>query len=357
MLRRRMHGGDAGRIGRVPVLVIGALVPVLLLGGVAFAGYRYERAQALRILPGVRIAGVNVGDMTTEQARAALAGVESSILDRHVAVRVGKRSYDVTPREMGSSVDLDAAVQSAVGLSTGYSWPSRVFHRVANRPIGAEIALVTTHDRDAVARFVESIQDEVSVAARNASREFVDGRLVVEHAKVGRELRRKGATARVLAAIRDGWKLVTLKVERTEPEVTEDDFGKLIVVRVSENRLYLFDGFDLEKSYPVATGQLGKYDTPQGHWQIINKRINPTWVNPATDTWGKDEPDFIPPGPDNPLGTRALDLDAPGIRIHGTPAGYSIGSYASHGCIRMHIPQAEELFGLVGVGTPVIIAW
>jgi L,D-transpeptidase ErfK/SrfK len=90
---------------------------------------------------------------------------------------------------------------------------------------------------------------------------------------------------------------------------------------------------------------------------IVNKRINPTWVNPAKDTWGAGEPDFIPPGPDNPLGTRAMDLSAPGIRIHGTPADYSIGHYASHGCIRMHIWEAEDLFNRVQVGTPVIIAW
>jgi L,D-transpeptidase ErfK/SrfK len=80
-------------------------------------------------------------------------------------------------------------------------------------------------------------------------------------------------------------------------------------------------------------------------------------VNPARDTWGKDEPAMIPPGPDNPLGTRALDLSAPGIRIHGTPDDASIGHYASHGCIRMHIPDSEDLFGRVQVGTTVIIAW
>jgi lipoprotein-anchoring transpeptidase ErfK/SrfK len=139
--------------------------------------------------------------------------------------------------------------------------------------------------------------------------------------------------------------------------VADNKLGETIIIRISQNKLYLYDGLKLKKTYRVATGQLGQYPTPMGHWEIINKRINPTWVNPAKDTWGRNEPDIIPPGPDNPLGTRALDLNAPGIRIHGTPADYSIGTYASHGCIRMHIPQSEELFGLVGVGTPVIIVW
>ncbi|HEV2905802.1 MAG TPA: L,D-transpeptidase, partial [Actinomycetota bacterium] len=72
---------------------------------------------------------------------------------------------------------------------------------------------------------------------------------------------------------------------------------------------------------------------------------------------GASLPDMIPGGPSNPLGTRALYLDAPGIRIHGTSASYSIGSYASHGCIRMHIPDVEQLFEIVEVDTPVLVFW
>jgi lipoprotein-anchoring transpeptidase ErfK/SrfK len=158
----------------------------------------------------------------------------------------------------------------------------------------------------------------------------------------------------MLRALRGGRSDVELRTVAVKPSVTEDDLGFTIVVRTSTNRLYLYDGFDLRKSYVVATGQ-PQYPTPLGHFEIINKRINPTWINPALDTWGKDEPAMIPPGPDNPLGTRALDLDAPGIRIHGTPDDASIGLHASHGCIRMHIPDSEDLFGRVPVGTRVII--
>jgi lipoprotein-anchoring transpeptidase ErfK/SrfK len=60
---------------------------------------------------------------------------------------------------------------------------------------------------------------------------------------------------------------------------------------------------------------------------------------------------MIPGGPSNPLGTRALYLDAPGIRIHGTSASYSIGSYASHGCVRMFMGDVEELYEIVPIGT------
>ncbi|MFI5053916.1 MAG: L,D-transpeptidase, partial [Acidimicrobiia bacterium] len=107
-------------------------------------------------------------------------------------------------------------------------------------------------------------------------------------------------------------------------------------------------------TYPVATAMPG-YVTPPGHWKIINKVENPTWYNPAPTTWGAGMPASIPPGYGNPLGTRALYLNAPGIRIHGTYETSSIGTHASHGCIRMLIPDVEQLYPLVPIGSNVII--
>jgi hypothetical protein len=106
----------------------------------------------------------------------------------------------------------------------------------------------------------------------------------------------------------------------------------------------------------VATGSR-RYATPKGTFKIVNKRFRPTWVNPAkySGGWGAGLPAKIGPGPGNPLGTRALDLNVGGIRIHGTSNAASIGYNVSHGCIRMHMPEVEELFELVGVGTPVVI--
>lgn len=127
-----------------------------------------------------------------------------------------------------------------------------------------------------------------------------------------------------------------------------------VVLKLSERRIYLYKRGQLFKTYPVAIGQEARFPTPMGHYEIISKRKNPTWYNPHMP-WSADMPEKIPPGPGNPLGTRALNLNAPGIRIHGTYSSGSIGSAASHGCIRMYIHDAEELFDLVSVGTPVDI--
>src|ERR671937_248869 len=87
--------------------------------------------------------------------------------------------------------------------------------------------------------------------------------------------------------------------------------------------------------------------------QIVVRGGTPWW-SPPNSSWAKGSKP-IPPGPGNPLGTRWMGLSASGVGIHGTPDDASIGYSASHGCIRMHIPDAEWLFHHVQIGTPVVI--
>jgi lipoprotein-anchoring transpeptidase ErfK/SrfK len=80
----------------------------------------------------------------------------------------------------------------------------------------------------------------------------------------------------------------------------------------------------------------------------------PTWINPDPTGWGASMPAMIPPGPGNPLGVRAINWTAPGIRFHGTSATSSIGTAASHGCVRMYNEDVIELYDVVKVGTPIV---
>src|SRR5438034_11565089 len=112
----------------IPVLLVMSGVLVLVLAGAAYAGYRYDRATATRILPGVRIGGVDVGGMTRDQALRALQGPASRILDRSIVVRVGSRTWDTTPRALGVAVDVGAALDDAASVNASYRWPARVWH-------------------------------------------------------------------------------------------------------------------------------------------------------------------------------------------------------------------------------------
>jgi lipoprotein-anchoring transpeptidase ErfK/SrfK len=356
-VKRRKHASRRTGLTRVTILLTLAAVLVALFAGASYAGYRYDRARAARILPGVRIAGIDVSGMTRSQAEQAISGKVGSILARPIEVKVADRVWELSAAVLGAHVDVQAALDQALAVSDGFDWPARLYHRVLDKPVERSIELSVSYDDAPVASFVRLVADEVVRTPRDAYLDFVDGKLVKQHSREGHRLKVKPATAALQAAVRGTDTSVKLPLKGVHPAVAEKALGKTIIIRISQNKLYLYDGLKLETSYSVATGQLGIYPTPMGHWTIINKRVNPTWYNPAKDTWGKDEPDFIPPGPDNPLGTRALDLDAPGIRIHGTPADYSIGSYASHGCIRMHIPDSEDLFGRVEIGTAVIIVW
>jgi lipoprotein-anchoring transpeptidase ErfK/SrfK len=250
--------------------------------------------------------------------------------------------------------DVEGAVDQAFALADHMSFTSRVYHRLRNVSVDASLDLPFVEDRGGVKAFVQQAFDELSVPAVNAQFALVDDELVTRRSHSGQELAMHAATDRILHALSDRADTVSVPVKTLDPKVTTASLGPSVVVDLSENHLFLYDGLHVVKEYPVATAAPG-YSTPVGNWEIVNKQENPTWYNPAIDTWGADLPPVIAPGPGNPLGTRALYLNAPGIRIHGTYSSSSIGTYASHGCIRMFISDSEDLYGRVPTGTRVII--
>ncbi|HEX2090176.1 MAG TPA: L,D-transpeptidase family protein [Actinomycetota bacterium] len=337
-------------------LAIGLALVLLSTGCAAFAGYRYEKARSGLLLPGVFVSGIDIGGMTRAEAERVLAPRLSSVLDRKLRIRAGGVKWVRTARQLGVRASVDRALDRAIGMSNRLGWTSRLFHRLLDRPVGEEFDMAVSLKDSAVEGFVNNAAERVFKRPTNAFLDVQDGQVVKRGSAPGRELLTGPARKAILRALEGGRSSVKLRFREIAPAVTEANLGDTIIVRLSENRLYLYDGLKLARTYRVATGS-PEFPTPQGRFSVINKRINPTWVNPAKDTWGKDLPDRIPPGPDNPLGTRSLDLSAPGIRIHGTPSSGSIGQYASHGCIRMFISDSEALFPLIEIGTPVIIAW
>jgi lipoprotein-anchoring transpeptidase ErfK/SrfK len=349
------QGRHTRKLGRAwSVGLIAGAVVIVLGAGTAVGAYQYDRASSGRILPGVRIDGIDVSGMTRDQAvRAATARADTS-LSSDLVVSAAGYSWHITPGALGTRADIQGAVDRAFAVAQRMSFLSRVFHRVAHKPVPTFVPLGYAMDRTKVQAFVRQAYDEVVKPAVDADIELVDGDLHFQKPKHGEELKANAAVARILSALANRITSVQVPVKPVQPKVTAATLGKTVVVDLSENELYLYDGFKVEKKYPVATAAPG-YTTPVGTWSVVNKVENPGWYNPAPHGWGAGEPLYIPPGYGNPLGTRALYLSAPGIRIHGTYASYSIGTYASHGCIRMYISDSEELFPLVPVDTKVII--
>ena len=137
-----------------------------------------------------------------------------------------------------------------------------------------------------------------------------------------------------------------------------------VILNIATKRLFYYpkpaDG-ELQQvlTYPIGIGRVG-WETPLGETTVVAKAKNPTWWVPASvrrehAEMGDPLPSIVPPGPDNPLGTRVLKLDMPGYLIHGTNQPYGVGMRVSHGCVRLYPENIEFLYTLVDIGEPVTI--
>lgn len=353
-MARGTHAPPRQRHRAIAVVAIVAGVLVLAAGGAAYAAYRYEEARADRILPGVSIAGVDVGGMTKAEAVASVRQAAADALQQQIELQAGQRSWSVTLGELGQRSNAVGAVNRALALNDSMGTFTRFWHRFNDDPVGQEVELsFQGHTRvDAV---LARVARDVRVKPVNADITYDDGRLRFVRPKPGKELDLQEARASLRSAMEAGETSVQVPVRDVQPKVTERSMPRTIVVRVDENKLYLYDGFDVLRTWSVATAMPG-WTTPRGDWNLYRKAVNPTWYNPALDSWGANLPAVVPGGPTAPMGTRALYITAPGlIRIHGTPADDSIGTYASHGCVRMHNNEIEQLYPMVDLGTRVII--
>ena len=330
-------------------LVLGAL---LLSGGLGYAAYRYDAANSRTLLPGITIGGVDVGEMSRADAMATLSDEARERLRRDIQIQAGRRTWSVSGAELGTIPVIEPVIDRALEAGAGYSWPERVFRRVFNSGVSYSADLRFRPDMARIRTYMESVAEQISTEPTNAQVDYEDGEVVLRKPEAGWNLPVKDALRALRRGLAGGSATVRLPVQRLAPEVTREDLGKTIVVDLSDLELTLYEGLKVDRTYPVAAGS-PSYPTPLGEWEVVDKAENPTWTNPAPDGWGKDLPLTIPGGPSNPLGTRALYLNAPGIRIHGTPASYSIGSYASHGCVRMLMEDVEELYEIVPIGTTV----
>jgi lipoprotein-anchoring transpeptidase ErfK/SrfK len=281
---------------------------------------------------GVTIGGVAVGDLTADDA---IAEVNAAFAEPLVLL-VPRHRLAVTPRRLGAVAVVRPAVARALTAPAGTALNLRV---KLNRPRTASyLALVAR-------RFDHEPAD---------AKLFLRGtRPLVSEERTGRVLRRERAMASMFTALAANARApVRLEFRVLKPAVSRSSIGPVIVIRRGSNRLYLYKGMRFERVFGVATGQ-SVYPTPVGRWSIVVKWRNPWWYPPNSD-WAKGEKP-VPPGPGNPLGTRWMGLSASGVGIHGTPDDASIGYSASHGCIRMHISDAEWLFNHVNIGTTVFI--
>ncbi len=328
-----------------------ALLLFALAGGSAFAVA--DDFAAREILPaGASVEGEALGGLTRAEAIDVVRQKVAEPLAQPLTVSHGAKTFTLDAGSM-ITVDVEGMVETAFEPKATASLTARVGARVMERTTGLAVAPAITVDEAALDAWIADVASKIDTAPADAEMVVAGNTLKTIPARSGALVDRSGAKEAIIAALNDGIKNVDLPVAITEPEIAEADLGSTILVRRSLRKLYLYDHGKLVKTYSIAVGT-PSYPTPLGDFEITLKRYRPTWSNPGSD-WAKDMPAYIGPGPGNPLGTRALNLNASGIRIHGTSSDYSIGSAASHGCMRMHMWDVEDLYPRVEVGTPVHI--
>jgi lipoprotein-anchoring transpeptidase ErfK/SrfK len=285
------------------------------------------------IAAGVTVGGeLLVGGLSPADATAVI----KSFFARPVTLTLGKVSLRATPKQLGAAAYVGEAVKRA---------------RIV-RP-GANVPLKVAAPLPRIERYVAGLARRFDRAPVDSELSLRNGKPFVTKERLGRRLRQATAVRAVFHSLKaHAREPIALRTDVLAPQATRATIGDVIVIQRGSNRLNLYAGMKLRRTFGVATGE-SRYPTPLGKFQIVVKWRNPWWYPPQSD-WAKDAKP-IPPGPGNPLGTRWMGISSPAVGIHGTPDPASIGYSVSHGCIRMLIPEVEWLFNQVDVGTPVYI--
>ena len=331
---------------------------LLALVGGAVAAYAYDSSRDDVIAEGVTVAGVDVGGMKVAEARRLIARELREPLERPIAVvRRGKR-FNLSAHDAGVEANVGAMVDEALAKSRDGTIFSRVARDITGGEEKAQVPARVTYDEQAIAELVKRVERGVNRPARDATLDFPSLKRVKEQNGVrveGGLLQERIAQALTVPGVD---RRVKAPVRITRPKVTQDELAAkypiLLVADRTNFKLRLYRHLELKKEYTVAVGAVG-FDTPAGLYHIQNKAVNPAWSVPHSDWAGSLAGTVVPGGsPDNPLKARWLGI-FDGAGIHGTDETYSLGHAASHGCIRMAIPDVIELYDQVPVGTPIYI--
>jgi lipoprotein-anchoring transpeptidase ErfK/SrfK len=323
--------------------------------------FLYDQSRDDLISPGVTVGGVGVGGLRAPAARVRLSAELRDVRSRLIAVRYGRMRFTLTAAETGLTANVEDAVKAAVSASRGGWFVGRTLTGLFDDRVNAQVPMPVTYNHRAVDAFVAHIQQAINRPPRDAS-VSVDGSghlvdvpsapgTVVDAATLRGDVEHALETPAVSHEI-------GVPVAKQQPKVTISmlaaKYPTYIVVDRPDFKLFFYQHLKLTHTYPIAVGQAG-LETPAGLHHILDKQVNPAWHVPHSAWAGSLAGQVIPPGPGDPLVARWMAIDDQGDGIHGTDEPGSIGSAASHGCIRMLVPDVIELYGMTPLGTPAYV--
>jgi lipoprotein-anchoring transpeptidase ErfK/SrfK len=339
------------------LIALAAIGTMMLL--LAVAVWAYDNAQKDQIAHGVSVGGVDVGGRDADSARKVIKREVVEPLQQPVVVSFGKDEYRISARRLRQSADIDGMVDEAIEASREGGVLERLSRYASGSEMSVDLEPKVGYSEKEVEQFVAELAGRVDRDPVNASLTPSGDTLSPEPGEKGIELQQDQMydliTDQVNSPGRD--QAVAAVVRKTTPEITQKELAKAYPRYITIDRgsftLRLFRNLRLADKYTIAVGAAG-YDTPSGLYGIQTKEVDPVWHVPESDWTGSLAGQDIPPGPSNPLKARWMGI-YDGAGIHGTDDTGSLGTAASHGCIRMSIPEVIELFDKVEVGDPVYV--
>lgn len=342
-------------------LVISLLALIVLVGSGVAALHRYDASRSGQIVEGTTIGGVAVGGLSVEEARAAVEQEVAHRLQEPLTLTHGDRRFVLDPALVRVRANVDEVVAVAVAESREGNFLERSIGGLTGNADGTEYELEIEYSTAAVGRVVAGIRRELDRPARDAkvSASFSGVRLSPSSAgvTVKAEALRESIAESLVSA--EAGRALAVPSRTLEPKVTTKELGDryshFIAISRGRRELRLFVNRKLVKSYRVGIGALG-FETPAGMYEIESMAANPAWYVPDK-AWAGDLAGKVIPGndPDNPIKARWMGFWN-GAGIHGTADEASIGTAASHGCIRMLIRDVIDLYDRVPLHTPLSIA-
>jgi hypothetical protein len=305
-------------------------------------------SQEPRIAANVTAGGTDVSGLTLAEAAGRLYHTHGFNTGRPLSTHVAGHKYAVSPADLGFVFDVNKSARRA------YNAGRKPHDKVVDVP------LYITYDEAKVTAYANKV-------ASSIKREPRDARVDIHLTSIGRVKSKDGRSIdagkladSVKAALADPNKnrILSPRLRVLKPKVTTGGlskaYGTIVTIDRGNFKLRLFKNLKLSKTYGIAVG-MPAYPTPTGRYSIANKAVNPAWTAPNSPWAGAYANETVPGGSaENPLKARWMGI-VNGVGIHGTGAEGSIGSRASHGCIRMRVADVIDLYPRVPVGTPVLI--
>ncbi len=336
-----------------PRLLVRTALAVTMVGALPVAALAQAPAAPMVALPttpiaqGVLVGGVDVSGLAGADARQRVYDQLVNPRRAPMPATFEGKAFTIDPDAVGYKADVDAAILQA-------------YQQVPAPGQVVDVPVAQSINQKKLREVLTWRATQYEVDGKDAAVSMRGLQPTIRRARPGTEIDVPKSAALLTPAFTaprpaTPYALVT---KRVRPTVTS--VGPVVVIDKSAFKLRLYRGTTKPggsvmkriRTYPVAVGQPA-YPTPTGNYTVIQKQMNPTWFPPDSQWAAGLGP--VPPGPGNPLGTRWIGTSAPGIGMHGTPNSSSIGSMASHGCIRMYIADVENLYPRVEIGTPVFI--